>query len=48
VDARTTNGSIHASMRSVGSAREMDFRTTNGSVTVEMPAASAPRSRCRP
>jgi DUF4097 and DUF4098 domain-containing protein YvlB len=39
VSARTTNGNVTASMRDLGSARDLDFSTTNGSVVVEVPAS---------
>jgi len=39
VSARTTNGNVTASMRDLGSARDLDFSTTNGSVIVEVPAS---------
>ena len=39
VTARTTNGNVTASMRDLGSTRDLDFTTTNGSVVVEVPAS---------
>ena len=39
VSAHTTNGNVTASMRDLGSARDLDFSTTNGSVVVEVPAS---------
>jgi len=39
VSAHTTNGNVTASMRDLGSARDLDFSTTNGSVIVEVPAS---------
>ncbi|AHG91915.1 protein of unknown function DUF4098 [Gemmatirosa kalamazoonensis] len=39
VNASTTNGNVTASMRDLGSSRDLDFSTTNGSVIVEVPAS---------